>query len=239
MTAGLDLNRIRAVLFDIDGTLADTDDTYVRRIAHALRPFRRLFRGEDPTHFSRKLVMFAETPFNTLLTLIDRFHIDEILALLPKRKGRSLEKARSRNDILLPGALPALQQIASRYPIAIVTSRQDEKALRFLRQFQMEDLFRAVVSARTCRRTKPHPQPVRWAAEQLGVAPEDCLMVGDTEVDIRSGVSAGAQAVGVLCGFGSRRELERAGANLILENTAQLAAVLIDGCDDFSNGIRM
>jgi len=52
-------------------------------------------------------------------------------------------------------------------------------------------------------------------------------MVGDTTVDIRAGVAAGAQTVGVLCGFGERGELERAGADLILESTTELADVLL------------
>lgn len=223
-----DLSRVKAILFDIDGTLADTDNTYVRRIAHSLRPFRHLFRGHNPTHFARQLVMFAETPFNTFLTLMDRLHLDEMLALILKGKHGTQYSTRPRIDILITGVLPALQQIASRYPMAIVTSRQEESTLSFIRQFQLQGLFSAVVSARTCRRTKPHPDPVRWAAKGLGVAPEDCLMVGDTDVDIRSGSLAGAQTVGVLCGFGSRRELERAGTNLILEHTAQLAFVLQD-----------
>ena len=60
----------------------------------------------------------------------------------------------------------------------------------------------------------------------MGVAPENCLMIGDTTVDIRAGVASGAQTVGVLCGFGERDELERRGTNLILENTAELADVL-------------
>jgi phosphoglycolate phosphatase-like HAD superfamily hydrolase len=52
-------------------------------------------------------------------------------------------------------------------------------------------------------------------------------MVGDTTVDIRAGVAAGTQTVGVLCGFGERHELERAKANLILESTTELADVLL------------
>ena len=55
-----------------------------------------------------------------------------------------------------------------------------------------------------------------WAAQQMQVKPEECLMVGDTTVDIRAGKSAGAQTVGVLCGFGTERELRRAGADLNL-----------------------
>ena len=63
----------------------------------------------------------------------------------------------------------------------------------------------------------------------MGVKPEECLMIGDTTVDIRAGKSAGAQTVGVLCGFGEEPELRRFGADLILESTSQLADVLPAG----------
>jgi phosphoglycolate phosphatase len=60
----------------------------------------------------------------------------------------------------------------------------------------------------------------------MGVDPQACLMVGDTTVDIRAGRAAGAQTIGVLCGFGTQRELERAGADLIVSSTADLAEIL-------------
>ena len=57
--------------------------------------------------------------------------------------------------------------------------------------------------------------------------PDACLMIGDTTVDIRAGHAAGAQTVGVLCGFGEERELRRRGADLILQSTAQVAQLLL------------
>ncbi len=81
-----------------------------------------------------------------------------------------------------------------------------------------------VVTHEDTRRLKPHPGPIRYAAEQLGVAVERCLMVGDTGLDVRAAKAAGACAVGVLCGFGERGDL--AGADLILENTAELGEQL-------------
>jgi phosphoglycolate phosphatase len=59
----------------------------------------------------------------------------------------------------------------------------------------------------------------------MGVRPEECLMIGDTTVDMRAGKAAGAQTVGVLCGFGEEEELRRLGADLILKSTADLPAV--------------
>ncbi len=70
-------------------------------------------------------------------------------------------------------------------------------------------------------------RPVIYAAEALGLEPEQCLMIGDTIVDIKAGKLAGAQTVAVLCGFGQRQELERVGANVILDSTAELDGFLI------------
>jgi phosphoglycolate phosphatase-like HAD superfamily hydrolase len=56
----------------------------------------------------------------------------------------------------------------------------------------------------------------------MGVRPQECLMIGDTTVDIRAGKAAGAQAVGVLCGFGEEAELRQLGADQILRSTSDL-----------------
>jgi phosphoglycolate phosphatase-like HAD superfamily hydrolase len=120
---------------------------------------------------------------------------------------------------LLPG-------LARRYPLAVVTARGAREAEAFLAQFSLGGHFRTVVSALTAAHTKPYPDPVLWAARELGVPVENCLMVGDTTVDILAGKRAGAQTVGVLCGFGERGELEKMGANAIIEHTALLEELL-------------
>jgi len=79
----------------------------------------------------------------------------------------------------------------------------------------------------TTWRIKPHPQPVRYAADQLELDAARCLMVGDTTVDVKAGRRAGAKTCAVLCGYGQQGELERAGADLILEHTAQLSTLLL------------
>jgi phosphoglycolate phosphatase-like HAD superfamily hydrolase len=61
----------------------------------------------------------------------------------------------------------------------------------------------------------------------MDVDPEHCVMIGDTTVDIRAGKSAGAQTVGVLCGFGEEPELLQLGADLILPDTPKMADVLL------------
>jgi len=119
-----------------------------------------------------------------------------------------------------------LTAVKRRYPLAIVSAGGERSTLNFLEQFGLASHFGAVATALTCHYTKPFPDPILWAAERLGVPPDRCLMVGDTTVDIRAGKAAGAQTVGVLCGFGREGELRRAGADLILQSTAQLSQVL-------------
>jgi phosphoglycolate phosphatase len=229
MTPGLDRTRIRAVLFDIDGTLADTDDALIARIVHLLQPVSRLFAGGDPVPGVRRLVMATEMPANAAYALADRVGLDELGAPLIDLLHRLRGESRPRRFQLIPGVRQALDPLRDQYALGVVSARDRNSVRAFLDQFELGPLFRCVASARTCRRTKPHPAPVLWAAEQLGLPPECCLMVGDTTVDIRAGRAAGTQTVGVLCGFGDRAELERAGADLILGSTAELAGVLLRG----------
>jgi phosphoglycolate phosphatase-like HAD superfamily hydrolase len=98
--------------------------------------------------------------------------------------------------------------------------------MQFLDQFSLTHYFARIATDQTCEHTKPFPDPIVWVAKQLEVPPEACLMVGDTSVDMRAGKAAGAQTVGVLCGFGEEHELLQYGADLILPKTADLVKAL-------------
>ena len=119
-----------------------------------------------------------------------------------------------------------LQNLRGKMPLAIVSARDRRTSMHFIEQHNLGGYFQTIVTARSTRRTKPHPMPIILAADRLKVAPEYCCMVGDTTVDIRAAKKAGAQAIGVLCGFGTRAELERAGADVILDSTSDLDAFL-------------
>ncbi len=219
----LEIPRIRALCFDVDGTLSDTDDLYVRKLSRPLRLLTPLLPGRDPRRLARWLVMRAETPGNALYALADSIGLDDLLYRWFSRRPPSGGPA---HFLLIPGVRPMLERAARRYPLAVVSARGEYSTRQFLEQYDLDGFFQVVVTAHTCKRTKPSPEPLLWAAQHLGVPPEACLMVGDTTVDIRAGLAAGAQTVGVLCGFGERAELERAGAHAILESTAGLMAAL-------------
>ena len=221
----LDLERIQALCFDVDGTLNDTDDQFVQKAADVLRPFRFVLPGGDPQRAARRLVMWLEAPGNALIGLPDSLGLDDEMAALVEWLNRRRPRPLKR-FLLVPGVKEMLARLHERYPLSVVSARDEASTRKFLDTFGLTPLFECVVAALTAERTKPYPQPILWAAKQMGVAPQACLMIGDTTVDIRAGRAAGAQTVGVLCGFGEEAELRRLGADLILPTTAHLADAL-------------
>lgn len=214
------IQHVQAVLFDMDGTLVDTDDVVVAALAKRLRPLL----DKRAASFARWLVMQIETPGNAFITLLDALHIDELWrSVTASRKSSQTHTFR-----LIPGVEEMILRVASNYQVGIVTTRGREEIDAFLQQYPAVGSVVAVTMGREdTRRLKPHPAPVRAAAAKLALPPEQCLMVGDTTVDVRSGRKAGAWAVGVLCGFGQERELWRSGAHAVLASTAELADFLL------------
>jgi N-acetyl-D-muramate 6-phosphate phosphatase len=223
----LDIARIQAICFDVDGTLSDTDDQWTNAIERRLKPLRWLFPKRQIRPFARWAIMCAETPGNLLYHLLDRVDLDDEIGrfynyLCQRRIGRH-----PHAFLMVEGMQEALIQLKQHYPLSVVSARDHQGTYAFLDQYGLTGMFDCVATALTCRYTKPFPDSVLWAAAQMGVSAENCLMVGDTTVDIRAGKSAGAQTVGVLCGFGQEAELRRAGADLILPSTAMLVQELL------------
>lgn len=223
----LDVSRIRALCFDVDGTLSDTDDQFVQKIERILLPFKFLFHEQNPRPFARRIVMFTETPGNFLIGIPDRLRIDEELAAIGDFFFRRGHK-KPGSFLIIPGVEKTLQKLSPHFPMSVVSARGGRSTQIFLDQFELTSFFQAIATAHTCEHTKPYPDPIVWTANQLSVQPSECLMIGDTTIDIRAAKAAGAQSIGVLCGFGRERELREAGADAILESTSQLPDVLLD-----------
>jgi HAD superfamily hydrolase (TIGR01549 family) len=221
----IDLSRIKALCFDVDGTLNDTDDQFVEQAEPFFRSIRFMLPGQDYRRAARRFVMWSEAPGNALIGLPDILGIDDELARFISWVNQK-RKARIRTFRAIPGVIEMLAALDRKFPMAIVSARDEGSTREFLRQAGIEKHFPFVAGSLTCAHTKPFPDPIYWAAEKMGVKAEECLMIGDTTVDMRAGRSAAAQTVGVLCGFGERPELERLGANLILESTPELVDVL-------------
>jgi phosphoglycolate phosphatase-like HAD superfamily hydrolase len=218
----LDRDKVEAVLFDLDGTLMDTDDQAVEKLEHRLQRLH----WPHPRRTARRLIMASETPGNALMTLIDVVGLDGPLMGFTDRLRRWRGLHTQPDFRIIAGAKEMLTALKGRYRLAVVTTRSRSEAQAFLDQHGLHGVFELLVTRESTWRLKPHPAPILHAAQRLGVPVERCVMVGDTTVDVRSARRAGAWAVAALCGFGEREELERAGAHVILEHTARLASTL-------------
>ncbi|KXK15454.1 MAG: putative hydrolase [Chloroflexi bacterium OLB14] len=218
----LNVLKVKALCFDVDGTLSDTDNLYIKKTQKFIPHF--LFK--NPHQIARRFIMWIEAPGNALLGLADTLHLDrQMVAVI---NWLSQHRRHSEKEFLLvDGVDEMLKQLHGKFPMSVVSARDEKTTMAFLEQFDLVKYFDVIVTGLSAKYTKPYPDPILLAAQKMNVPPENCLMIGDTTVDIRAGKSAGAQTVGVLCGFGEEYELRKFGADEILEDTTQLLKILI------------
>lgn len=233
----LALPRIRALCFDVDGTIADTDDHLVAQLAGLIAAVPGV-SGRRAERLGRQVVMGLETPVHGAYAMLDKLGLDVPLTRLRDRLRRTRQQQADPGHVrnieaadevphdMVAGVQEMLRKLSAHYPMATISTGGAPRVERFLEHYGVRDLFSAVIGAQTTQRMKPHPEPLLHAAQKMGVEPAACLMIGDTTIDVRTGKAAGAQTVAVLCGFGTERELRAAGADLILPTTSDLLAVL-------------
>ena len=118
------LATVQGWLFDLDGTLMDTDDQAVEALAHRLR----VLGVRRARNVARRLVMATETPANNVMTMIDVFGLDPFVFALRKRFSHTADPTFR----LIAGVDLLLHHLAERAQLAVVTTRSDEDADAFL-----------------------------------------------------------------------------------------------------------
>lgn len=224
----IDTSLIQGILFDVDGTLSDTDDIFQEKLYRILKTFRDFLPGRDLSKLARRIIMSLEAPGNFLIGLPDLVGFDdEIYAIMDYLARKS--HPRFKEHRVISGVPEMLSELSLSFPLGVVSARDERTTRLFLDNSGLSSYFQCIATAQTCKHTKPFPDPLLWAAQEMKVPPENCLMVGDTTVDIRAGKAAGTQTLGVLCGFGEKMELEKIGADMILGSTSDLMNIFKPG----------
>jgi HAD superfamily hydrolase (TIGR01549 family) len=212
---------VAAILFDLDGTLVETDDYLAQWVADNIRVSTRFLPQEQRLALARRGVLALEGPGNAMITVLDRLHLDNAAFRLRRWLRRVTGVTETPCSECVEGTVDAMRVLRSRgYLLGVVTSRDRSETDFVLQNSNLRPFIGAVVTREDSVRMKPHPMPIRLAAEKLGVQPEQCIMVGDTSRDIRAGKAAGALAVGVRCGFGYDGDFNE--ADLVLDRPEQL-----------------
>ena len=138
----LDVSRIRALCFDVDGTLSDTDDLYAQKVTRFLPRF--LFR--DPKRTARRFIMWIESPGNALMGLPDRFGLDDELAALSNWLNRRPRRPWS-SYLLIPGVDAMLASLHGQFPMSVVSARDERTTRAFLDHFNLTRYFDVIVTS--------------------------------------------------------------------------------------------
>lgn len=185
--------RIKAVLYDFDGTLADSTELILRSYRHTMTTHL----GEAPP--DEEWLSGFGTPLEVQIRRFARSEAEHVAMLETYRVYQNLQYG-----VLLrpfPGAIEAVSELSRRgVPLAIVTSRLKESTLRGIELCGLVDLFPEVVTPEDVTHAKPHPEPVLRALERLGVAAEEALFVGDSPHDMAAGRAAGTRTAAALWG---------------------------------------
>ena len=220
----MDFGNIRLIVFDVDGTLAETDDYYIEKtsvLAHKLLPFIPVEKIEK---INRPVIMAGETVLHSFYRLLDFVGLDKLLSKIHSRL--SVKQEYKYKEI--EGMKETLRILSGKYMLGIITSGGRQSTEAFIKKFSLEELIQFVISSEDCNFIKPHPAPMLKIAEAAGVMPENCILVGDTIFDILCAHRAGAYAVAVKSGFDSSRFLRMHKADLMLETVNDLPGILLN-----------
>ncbi|MBQ8954003.1 MAG: GNAT family N-acetyltransferase [Clostridia bacterium] len=215
---------MKAVLFDLDGTLLNTLDDLAGSVAHAMRQMNLPPRTKDEVR------AFVGNGARVLCEKClgegaEAAKVDELQALFQAHYKEHLHDATAP----YAGIVEMLEALRARGVKRGVVSNKFSAASQAVCDLYFGDLIDIVVGEGPGVRKKPAPDSLLAVMERLGAAPAECAMVGDSPQDILAAKAAGCRSVGVTWGFRSRAELEEAGADVIVTSAEELLAALTSG----------
>lgn len=211
----------KAIIFDLDGTLADTAADLANAMNFALEKFGQQTHSVEACKqmIGDGLKMFAQRALRK-----DRQDLrDDVLGAM---KGRYRDKCFECSR-LYDGVFEVVNKLrAGGIRLAVLTNKDQEDAERIVEHFFGTETFEYVVGVVGGRGVKPDIGGAMQIVESMGLECEDFLLVGDSTVDIETGAAAGIRSVGVSWGFRRRDELAEAGAEIIIDRPAEILGLV-------------
>lgn len=204
-----------AVLFDIDGTLVDSNYLHVHAWQQA---FHEVGLPVQAWHVHRSIGMDGSTLVEELSNGAD----DDVQKRLKDFHTRHYEASA---DLLtaLPGARALLQRVADLGLQVVLATSAPENELAMLRKtLECDDIVSAITSSEDVEEAKPRPDIVNVALKKAGVSAQQAVFIGDTVWDVEASSRAGVPCIAVLSGGVGRGELEKAGAAAVFDDAQEL-----------------
>jgi beta-phosphoglucomutase len=186
---------IRALVFDFDGVLADSEPLHLRAYQETLEPLGRSLPREE--YYARYLGYNDYDMFKELAAARDWPITHEEIEQLIAAKSRIFDSMLGGGDHLYPGADAAIVRLAAQYPLGIASGAMRHEIEAMLRARALDRHFRFIVSAGDTAASKPAPDPYSRAAELHGFDPSECLAIEDSRWGIESAKAAGLWCIGI------------------------------------------
>jgi phosphoglycolate phosphatase len=210
---------VRALIFDLDGTLIDSQRDLIRSVNVMLREMGRAELKEEtisgyigqgaPILVGRALGEGAS----------DEEHKRALQFFLGYYEEHKMDTTRS-----YPGVAETLEELAG-LPMAILTNKPARISVRILDELGLKRYFRAVYGGNSFETKKPDPLGANTILREFCVAPQEALLIGDSEVDVQTARNAGALAAAVNYGFGVHDRAAHP-ADIYLERISDLIELL-------------
>ena len=191
--------KIKAFIFDLDGTLVDSFDAYQKSINKA---FKILGLPLVTKKEVLEVMCKGKSPWEALIpkNISQRDKVIKECMLLTRKFFASTYLKEAK---LIDGVYEVFRELTNKgVLIGIATAIQDKKALRILEKYGVDKFVSAVVRRSEVLRDKPAPDLILKCAKKLGVSPKNCVFVGDSPLDVKAGNAAGAVTIAVLTGVG-------------------------------------
>lgn len=211
---------MKACIFDLDGTLTNTLDSLNYSVNATLREMGlaeitreqcRHFVGNGARYLINQAIRVSGDP--------DGLRLDEGMEIY----GRIFDANCTYHVTPYEGICQMLSDLKEKgVKLAVLSNKPDQQTVKVVKEIFGEEIFDCAQGQKDGIARKPEPDGIFDLLDRMHIAREDCLYVGDSEVDIQTGHNAGVKTVGVLWGFRDQETLEAAGAQNMIRRPEEL-----------------
>lgn len=218
------LKSVKAVLFDLDGTLVDTMEAFHNMVNNILRGF-----GIPERSFSENVKLVGKPSKVIVETILRETGLNIGFEEFSKIMFREwVYNHMPKQGKLYPDSFRVLSELKNKgYLLGVVSNTSKEELPHYLDGFKIREFFDVAISSGDVENPKPSPEPVLKAIEILNVKPFEAAMVGDRPEDIEAGKLAGTYTIAVFRGMRPSFELEAAKPDFIINELSEMLSILI------------
>jgi len=216
----LHLQNVKAILFDLDGTLVDSSEAIIRAV-------EKVLESKGLTCDRVKVASIIGLPLENIFgVLAPNLSEQEIWQLVHEYRKYYIAH-HLENTTIYPSAQMVLRRLKAKgFKLGIVTAKYREPVMDVLSYFGIAELFDVIVTGYEVIRHKPAPDIVFEAAKRLRVDPKQCVVVGDSPLDVQAGKQAGAFTIAVLSSTYTRTQLKDARPTIIIRELEEILHIL-------------